>query len=126
MKWIVVLCVIIGSALCDSDDKYTSKYDDMDIEDLLSNNRILNNYIKCLVNEGPCTPDAKELKNILPDALESDCAKCTEKQRIGTEIVLKYLLENRPDAWETLEKVYDFAGVYKQKYLNEKTTTNSP
>ncbi|XP_055693086.1 ejaculatory bulb-specific protein 3-like [Lutzomyia longipalpis] len=129
MKWILVLCLTFGSVLCDSSEKYTSRYDDMDLENVLSNYRILDNYIKCLVNEGPCTPDAKELKNVLPDALESDCAKCTDKQRIGTQIVLKYLIDNRPDAWESLEKVYDFAGVYKQKYLDDKTdktTTNSP
>ncbi|XP_055699167.1 ejaculatory bulb-specific protein 3-like [Phlebotomus papatasi] len=126
MKLNIFLCLSLIIVLCASEDKYTSKYDDIDIEDILSNDRILNNYVKCLVNEGPCTPDARELKNLLPEALESDCAKCTEKQRIGTQIVLEYLIENRPDDWECLEKVYDYAGVYKDKYLSNKTTTITP
>ncbi|XP_059621749.1 ejaculatory bulb-specific protein 3-like [Phlebotomus argentipes] len=126
MKWIVLLCLTIVTVLSASEDKYTDRYDDMDIEGILDNSRILTNYIKCLVNEGPCTPDARELKSILPEALESDCAKCTDKQRVSTQIVLNYLIENRPDAWDALENVYDFAGVYKNKYLAEKTTTISP
>ncbi|GAB0088838.1 Putative odorant-binding protein A10 [Sergentomyia squamirostris] len=123
MKWFALLCSLM--VFCSADEQYTNKYDNLDIQEIITNDRILNNYVKCLINEGPCTPDAKELKNILPEALESSCAKCREKQKIGTEIVLNYLIENRPDAWESLEKVYDFAGEYKEKYLGNKTTSSS-
>lgn len=44
---------------------YDTKYDDIAIEDILSNERLLSNYVKCLLNEGPCTPDGQELKGLL-------------------------------------------------------------
>lgn len=43
-------------------DKYNSKYDDINLDEVLKSERLIQNYIKCLLNEGPCTPDAKMLK----------------------------------------------------------------
>lgn len=42
---------------------YTNKYDDVDLDVILNSDRLLTNYVKCLKNEGPCTPDAAELKS---------------------------------------------------------------
>lgn len=44
---------------------YETKYDDVDIDSILKSERLLSNYVKCLLNEGPCTADAKELKSII-------------------------------------------------------------
>lgn len=41
---------------------YDTKFDNIDIDDLLKNDRLLKNYVKCLENEGPCTPDGKMLR----------------------------------------------------------------
>lgn len=41
---------------------YESKYDNIDLDKVLANDRLRTNYVKCLLNEGPCTPDAVELK----------------------------------------------------------------
>lgn len=41
---------------------YDSKFDNVDLDEILSQERLLNNYIKCLESLGPCTPDAKMLK----------------------------------------------------------------
>lgn len=42
---------------------YETKYDNIDLNDLLRNDRLRKNYVKCLLNEGRCTPDALELKS---------------------------------------------------------------
>lgn len=42
---------------------YTSKYDNIDVDKILTNDRILSQYIKCLMDEGNCTNDGKELKS---------------------------------------------------------------
>lgn len=42
---------------------YESKYDGIDLDEVLVNDRLRTNYVKCLLNEGPCTPDAQELKS---------------------------------------------------------------
>lgn len=43
-------------------NSYDSKFDNVDIDEILNQERLLNNYIKCLESQGPCTPDAKMLK----------------------------------------------------------------
>jgi hypothetical protein len=57
--------VLIVAALCAAEKPktYTTKYDNVDIDSILSNSRILSNYIKCLLDEGPCTPDGRELRS---------------------------------------------------------------
>lgn len=42
---------------------YTTKYDGIELEEILANDRILTNYVRCLLEQGPCTPDGKELKS---------------------------------------------------------------
>jgi hypothetical protein len=55
----------------------------------------------------------------LPDALKTDCGKCSEKQRQGTEKVIRYLIEKKPKQWEELQKKFDPEGVYAKKYEAE-------
>ncbi|EDV99794.1 GH12519 [Drosophila grimshawi] len=103
---------------------YDSKFDNVDLDEILGQARLLNNYIKCLENQGPCTPDAKMLKDILPDAMMTDCVKCTEKQKYGAEKVTRHLIDNRPNDWERLEKIYDPEGSYRIKYEATKTAND--
>lgn len=44
---------------------YTTKYDNVDVDSILSNKRVLDNYIKCLMDKGACTPEGRELKSEL-------------------------------------------------------------
>lgn len=52
----------------------------------------------------------------LPDALQSECSKCSEKQKEGAKKVLTFLFKNKPEHFEKLEKKYDTNGVYRAKY----------
>ncbi|XP_033150487.1 putative odorant-binding protein A10 [Drosophila busckii] len=104
---------------------YDNKFDNVDLDEILSQERLLNNYIKCLEGLGPCTPDAKMLKEILPDAMLTDCEKCTEKQKYGAEKVTRHLIDNRPEDWQRLEKIYDPQGGYRLKYEETKNGNNN-
>ncbi|XP_026729722.1 ejaculatory bulb-specific protein 3-like [Trichoplusia ni] len=99
---------------------YTTKYDGIDLDEVISNDRLLTGYIKCLLEEGPCTADGKELKENLPDAIENNCKRCSQRQREGANKVMHYIIDHRPDDWVTLEKKYDPEGNYKTKYLASK------
>lgn len=46
-----------------SDEKYTTKYDNVDIEEVISNERLLKRYVQCLLDEAPCTPDGSVLRS---------------------------------------------------------------
>nr|QUP79554.1 chemosensory protein 8 [Monochamus saltuarius] len=111
----VIFCALLAGLVL-ADNKYTSKYDNVDVEKILTNERVLTNYIKCLMEEGPCTPEGRELKKTLPDALASGCSKCNAKQKDTAEKVMKHLMSKRTKDWERLTKKYDPQGLYKQRY----------
>lgn len=43
--------------------KYNSRFDDIDVDAILANKRVLNNYIKCILYEGPCTSEGREFRS---------------------------------------------------------------
>ncbi|CAD6998692.1 unnamed protein product [Ceratitis capitata] len=116
MKTTFLICLITIAVQLALAQKYTNKFDNVDVDGVLSNNRILTNYIKCLMEKGPCTPEGRELKKLLPDALQTDCSKCTETQRKNSQKVINFLRSNRPGEWKLLLDKYDSRGVYRSKY----------
>lgn len=58
---LAAVCFLLGEVF--SEDKYTTKYDNVDIDVVLNTERLLNGYVNCLLDQGPCTPDAAELKS---------------------------------------------------------------
>lgn len=120
MKSLCVLALFLGVCYVASgspiDDKLLHKYDNFDVDRVLNNDRILTNYIKCLMDEGSCTNEGRDLKKTIPDALSGGCEKCNEKQKSVTERVIRHLINRRPKDWERLSKKYDPQGQYKNKY----------
>jgi hypothetical protein len=57
-----LLVLVLATLLAVHGENYGSKFDKIDVDDLLKNERLLNNYVKCLKNAGPCTPDGQDLK----------------------------------------------------------------
>lgn len=56
----------------------------------------------------------------MPDAIHTDCAKCSEKQKEGSKKIMRHLIDNKPEWWKQLEAKYDKDGTYKKKYQDEK------
>ncbi|XP_058987077.1 ejaculatory bulb-specific protein 3-like [Musca domestica] len=119
MKIAIISLALIAGCLAMPQDKYTTKYDSIDLDEILKSDRLFNNYFNCLMDQGNCTPEARELKKILPDALQTECSKCSEKQKQGAEKVARYVIENKRDAWNALQAKYDPEGVYYNKYKAE-------
>lgn len=63
MKTAFFFCLfkLMGLSLTES-ELYTDKWDNVDVEEVLSNRRLVHAYIKCALDQGPCTVDALELK----------------------------------------------------------------
>lgn len=57
----VLLCVVASSVT--GSDKYTTKYDNIDLDEILNNDRLLKNYLDCIMDRGRCTPDSQELRS---------------------------------------------------------------
>ncbi|XP_016927610.1 ejaculatory bulb-specific protein 3 [Drosophila suzukii] len=112
----IVFCVLAGLAAAASNKQYTSKFDNVNVDEVLGNNRVLNNYLKCLMDKGACTPEGRELKRLLPDALQSDCSKCTDVQRRNSQKVINFLRANKAGEWKLLLDKYDPQGLYRAKH----------
>lgn len=57
-------------------------YDGIDLDEILTNDRLLAGYVNCLLEKGPCTPDGKELKSkIYYYFCYLYCIACTHKLR---------------------------------------------
>lgn len=44
-------------------EMYSTKYDNINIDEILKSDRLVNNYVGCLMEEKPCTADGSELKS---------------------------------------------------------------
>lgn len=123
MKYLLIAAfAIIVCVAARPEDQYTTKYDGVDIDEILKSDRLFNNYFKCLMDKGKCTPDGSELKRVLPDALKTNCSKCSEKQRAGTDRVIRFLIDNKAAQWATLQAKYDPDNTYINKFKQEADT----
>lgn len=52
----------------------------------------------------------------MKEAMETDCAKCTEAQKNGTRLVIKHLINEEPALWEELKAKLDPTGKFSAKY----------
>nr|QEE83331.1 chemosensory protein 12 [Ophraella communa] len=123
MKFAVFLCVIsfvvIVTADKQKDEKYTTKYDNIEVDKILNNDRLLRNYVDCLVHGTHCTKDGEVLKKVLSEALKTKCEKCSEKQKKEAVKVITFLLKNKRDWWNEIEAAYDPNHVYREVYKKE-------
>ncbi|KAF5299918.1 hypothetical protein FQR65_LT09313 [Abscondita terminalis] len=122
----LIIVSIVSLMVNAEDDKYTTKYDDFDVDAIINSPRLLKNYVNCAIEKGPCTAEGEELKKNIPDALQTDCSKCSDKQKQLTDKVLQYLMENELEYWELLQNKYDPERKYTEKYLksNRKSSTS--
>lgn len=67
ISFVAVFAVLVAvvAAAPKPDEKYTTKYDSVNIKEILENERLLTGYLKCLKGKGSCTPDGAELKSKL-------------------------------------------------------------
>ncbi|XP_026810934.1 putative odorant-binding protein A10 [Rhopalosiphum maidis] len=90
---------------------YVSTYDHIDVGRLLRNNKVVSGYVKCFVNEGPCTPDGKLAKAyLLPEIIRTVCGKCTPRQKDMARMVLRHIYTYRRADFDKIMQIYDTDG----------------
>ena len=117
----LLLCVAIcsGAPAEAPTQKYTTKYDNINLDEIIHSKRLTGQYVKCLTDGTSCTPQGKELREMLPDALATTCSKCSEKQKQGAIKVIKALEKDHPEDWKKLLNKWDPDG--KKMELFKKT-----
>ncbi|XP_013137233.1 PREDICTED: ejaculatory bulb-specific protein 3-like [Papilio polytes] len=121
MKSVVVLClfVVLAKVNAGPTGQYTDRYDNINIDEILANERLFVPYVHCLLDKGRCTPEGKELKSHIKEALENNCAQCTPPQRTRSRQVIGHLINHEPTFWKELCEKYDPTNKYTRKYEQE-------
>ncbi|KAG5883701.1 hypothetical protein JTB14_007420 [Gonioctena quinquepunctata] len=116
---LMCLFVIFSVALCDT---YNTKYDNIDVNSILSSKRVLTSYIKCILDEGPCTPDGREFRRHIPEAITNNCAKCSAPQVRIIKKTSRFIQKERPQDWNRISHKFDPQQKYAasfRRFLNE-------
>ncbi|XP_049877121.1 ejaculatory bulb-specific protein 3-like [Pectinophora gossypiella] len=114
MKGFIVLACLVASVL--AADKYNPKYDNFDVETLITNDRLLKSYINCFLEKGRCTPEGSDFRKALPEAIETTCAKCTDKQKTNIRKVIKAIQQKHPKHWDELVAKNDPTGAHRANF----------
>nr|AWW17234.1 chemosensory protein 10 [Riptortus pedestris] len=96
----------------EEDDIYKKIFDDVDVDSILNNDRILDTYLKCFFNTGPCSNLAETMKGKIPEVFSTVCGRCTDKQKQILRHCLHVFIPKRPDDWKKILEIYDPEGKY--------------
>lgn len=110
MKYLVVILLCASVYFCAGQEA------GINVDEVLKNDRLLTQYINCILDKGRCNSEGYELKNTLPKAIKDNCSTCTAKQKTDGQKVIKFLYNNRKSDWDAIIAKYDPTGIYKSNY----------
>ncbi|KAL0101466.1 hypothetical protein PUN28_018948 [Cardiocondyla obscurior] len=97
-----VLTIIAVTLACVlAEETYSTRYDNVDIDGVLSNEKLRMQYYNCFMDTAPCkTADAKFFKGVIGEALQTQCKKCSEKQKALLDRMADWYTKNKPEQWD--------------------------
>lgn len=63
MKFVALCFILVCALAVEAQEKYSSKFGSVDLDEVLKNERLLNSYYKCLLDGSGCTPEGDELRS---------------------------------------------------------------
>ncbi|KAM0726057.1 Allergen Tha p 1 [Formica fusca] len=99
------IVILIGIALLCvfAEELYSDQYDHIDINNILNNDKLRNQYYNCYMETEPClTADAKFFREIASEAFQTKCKRCTEKQKEMMDSLVDWYTKNKPDLWQKI------------------------
>ncbi|XP_054277856.1 ejaculatory bulb-specific protein 3-like [Macrosteles quadrilineatus] len=107
----------------------------IDVDNMLNNNRIMTNYVKCFVGKGACSPEARDFRKLIPKLTATACGDCTPNQKKIIKKIFLFMYFERSSDWKVLQERYDpnrkfeakvceFMGIEKDKKTVSEMSTN--
>ncbi|KAB0804919.1 hypothetical protein PPYR_01889 [Photinus pyralis] len=115
----VILLFLVALLRATSGDTIADEFDNIDIDEILSSKRLVDNYIHCFKTGQKCTPDGQKFRDVLPKAMKSKCEDCSPAQREKVFKVVEWAAQNRPDDFLELENIYDSQHEYRREFEAE-------
>ncbi|XP_075215747.1 putative odorant-binding protein A10 [Lycorma delicatula] len=107
LRVVSVVVLLFAVQLVLSAPAEEDKFDNIDFDAILNNKRVLETYIKCLTDKGPCTAQGKELKRIVPEVIQTSCSKCNPKQKQRVRHIINTMQSKHKDQWDIVVNKYD-------------------
>ncbi|XP_034835509.1 ejaculatory bulb-specific protein 3-like [Maniola hyperantus] len=123
---ILVLLIMVAFVSASAFDY--SRYDNFNIDEIISNERLMTAQVKCYLGTGRCTPEIADIKKTIPGALQNSCGECTEKQKILVARSISAVIEKFPEEWKKLNKLHNPDGKYDEaikEFINKYANTAS-
>ncbi|XP_063224977.1 ejaculatory bulb-specific protein 3-like [Bacillus rossius redtenbacheri] len=111
MKLLIAMCALV--ALCAA---APANYQLPDGQAVVASQARLDKYVACLLDESKCAPEARPLRNQVPEALKTACAACTPEQKQFIRITTKHLIQHRPEDWKKIQAHFDQKGEHTEKF----------
>ncbi|XP_029038127.1 ejaculatory bulb-specific protein 3-like isoform X1 [Osmia bicornis bicornis] len=84
-----------------------------DISNLLNDRRYVQKQINCILGQGHCDVVGRKIKEILPEALNNHCRRCTPRQMAHARTLIAFMKENYPNEWHIIVQRYTAMPYYK-------------
>ncbi|KAF5299915.1 hypothetical protein FQR65_LT09310 [Abscondita terminalis] len=111
--------VVLLTVVCSRPDTYLDDFDNINIDAVLSNKRLVNNYLHCIKTGQKCTPDGVKARELIPNALKTRCEKCNESQRMKILQILEWVIQNKPKDFLEIEKIFDSDHSFRNEFESE-------
>ncbi|KAG8041731.1 hypothetical protein G9C98_007035 [Cotesia typhae] len=102
MKYYGVIVIGIVFAAVSCEELYSDKYDVLNVEEVLAHDELRDTYYNCFMDRGPCAEDADYWKGNFPEAVVTNCRKCTEWQKVAFDKIADWYSSHQPDNWNSL------------------------
>nr|AWC68026.1 chemosensory protein 8 [Matsumurasca onukii] len=113
MKWLVLLCVLLqwertgAQVRPDPARRSLHRLEKIDVNTMLGNSRIMTNYIKCFMGKGPCSPEARDFRKLIPKLTKTACGDCTPNQKRVIKKIFLFIYNERNSDWQLLQQLFD-------------------
>ncbi|PBC26787.1 ejaculatory bulb-specific protein 3 [Apis cerana] len=96
----IVLLILSLLTWTYAEELYSDKYDYVNIDEILANDRLRNQYYDCFIDADSCiTPDSMFFKSHITEAFQTQCKKCTEIQKQNMDKLAEWFTTNEPEKW---------------------------
>ncbi|XP_045452259.1 ejaculatory bulb-specific protein 3-like [Melitaea cinxia] len=113
MKLLIVLAFVAVVAARPEDDY--SRYENFNVDEITGNTRLLKAYCECFLGVGKCTAEGKDFKKWIPEAIQDNCSKCSEKQKVLISKMIIAIQEQLSEEWVKLNKEFNPDSKYDEK-----------
>ncbi|MGJ2371677.1 hypothetical protein ACR8ET_22490, partial [Salmonella enterica subsp. enterica serovar Paratyphi A] len=118
---LAMVVLVISAAPAQEDepkDHYPIAWTQVDFKPIVDNDRLFKKYKECFIAEKPqgCPRDVTEFRKIIPEVIETLCAKCLPAHIERVKEAAEYICQKRRADYDEVRKLRDPTGEIQAKF----------